>query len=82
MKTLTIPRVGKLMVEPNAPYGYPVRHSPKVWPWWKLWKLHWVRTNPNFKRVPGVHSFNVWLYTRNDARCTYVCLDTRKAVSA
>ena len=75
---IRVPLIGKLIVDEHDAYGTTVAHSPKVWPWWKLWKLQWVRTNPDLPRIDGVHSFNVWLYTRNNARCTYVCFDFRK----
>lgn len=71
--TIPIPFWGRFQFEPELSwYGRPVGHSPKVWPWWKLFKLNPVRTNPDLPRKEGVHSFNFWIYTRKDAVCVHI----------
>lgn len=73
---IRIPFYGRLMIDGGKPYGHPVAHSPKGWPWWKFFKLSPV---PATGSRAGWRSFNVWLYTRNDAVCCFVCLARKVA---
>ena len=76
IRSLTIPLFGMLHVDPAKWYGRPVGHQPTAWPWWKRFSVKGVRIAGY---SPSWRSWNVWLYTRDDALCTWVCLHRTRA---
>ena len=71
---IPLPFYGRLLIERNNKwYGRKVAHSPKKWPWWKLF----VFTPCDTQKLcpsPNYRNWNCWVYTRNDAICVNVSL--------
>jgi len=69
-------RMGRLKVfVPPSSYRRPhlPKHSPQVWPWWRLVSVAVVQVRPSGVRF----NKNVWIYTRGRAWCLQVVYDTR-----